>query len=90
VPGECSPGGDLCGGRCPPQPRGNIRLGMCMPSGQILWGNRPAIRFPQTPFHSLLALLAVGGSECVGRWVAPGLSSRRKPKRGAQISIATE
>jgi len=85
-----------------------------MRGGQVLWGNRPAIRpplwllvvtvdalrggrdpppsilpSPQRPRRrgrwagdSLLALLTVGEGECVGRWVAPGLSSRRKPCRG--------
>ena len=42
------------------------------------------------PPHSLLALLSEGACECEWRWVAPGLSSRRKPDRGAQISIAIE
>ena len=27
-------------------------------------------------------MLTVDGGECVWRWVAPGLSSRRKPDRG--------
>ena len=45
---------------------------------------------PPDPPHSALALLAMAGGECEWRWVAPGVSSRRKPDRGAQISVAIE
>ena len=76
------------GGPRPAREGGGVTaLGMSMPSRQILWGNRPAIRFPQTPFHSLLALLAVAGGECVGRWVATGrclpVGSRQGEHRSA-------
>ncbi len=67
----------------PIDPRGNgarhMRAGR-----RSLWGDavprapwqrgRPAIRPLCNSPHSRLALLAVGGGECVGRGVAPGLS----------------
>ena len=38
-------------------------LGMYMPSEKGRRGNRLAIRFPRTPFHSLLTLLAMTKTE---------------------------
>jgi len=45
---------------------------------------------PPDPPRSALALLSEAEGECDWRWVAPGVSSRRKPDRGAQISVAIE
>jgi|GEM_PF-2867369 len=36
-----------------------VMLGISMPSEEIPRGKRPAIRFPLTPFHSLLKALTV-------------------------------
>ena len=51
------------------------------PGGKSLRGSDRRFA-PPHPRHSRLALLTVAGSEFVGRWVAPGVSSRRKPCKG--------
>jgi len=40
-----------------------VTLGISMPSEKGRRGKRPAIRFPRTPFHSLLTLLAMTKTE---------------------------
>jgi hypothetical protein len=48
-----------------------VTLGISMPSEKNLRVKRPAIRFPRTPFHSLLTLLAITQQE--------GLLRRSRP-----------
>jgi len=43
---------------------------------------------PPDPPHSALALLTMDGAECVERQGAPGVSSRRKPERGATAPLS--